>query len=80
MKAKLPPEVRTGDGTELNTKDIFICSNCGACHDTEVERCHACNGSMAGRVPVRRTLRIDNVEAAPTDRITANDEKARSPS
>jgi Lhr-like helicase len=75
MKAKLPPEVRTGDGAELATKDIFICSNCGACHDAEVERCHACNTPMAGEVPVQRTLRIDNVEAAPVERITANDEE-----
>jgi hypothetical protein len=75
MKAKLPPEVRTGDGAELATRDIFICSNCGACHDKEVERCHACNNPMAGEVPVKRTLRIDNVEAAPTERITANDEE-----
>lgn len=75
LKAKLPPEVRTGDGSELATKDIFICSSCGACHDGEVERCHACNTPMAGEVPVQRTLRIDNVEAAPAERITANDEE-----
>ncbi len=75
MKAKLPPEVRTGDGAELATRDIFICSNCGACHDSEVERCHACNSPMAGEIPVQRTLRIDNVEAAPAERITANDEE-----
>ena len=30
---------------------------------------------MAGEVPVQRTLRIDNVEAAPAERITANDEE-----
>lgn len=75
MKAKLPPEVRTGDGSELATKDIFICSNCGACHEGEVERCHACDSPMAGEIPVQRTLRIDNVEAAPAERITANDEE-----
>ena len=75
MKAKLPPEVRTGDGAELATRDIFICSNCGACHDGEVERCHACYTPMAGEMPVQRTLRIDNVEAAPAERITANDEE-----
>ena len=75
IKAKLPPEVRTGDGAELATRDIFICSNCGASHDAEVERCHACNSPMAGEVPVQRTLRIDNVEAAPVERITANDEE-----
>jgi Lhr-like helicase len=75
MKAKLPPEVRTGDGAELATRDIFICANCGGCHDVEVERCHACNSPMAGEKPVQRTLRIDNVEAAPAERITANDEE-----
>ncbi|MGE0005651.1 MAG: DEAD/DEAH box helicase [Parvibaculaceae bacterium] len=75
VKAKLPPEVRTGDGSELAARDIYICSNCGACHDSEVERCHACNNPMASEVPVQRTLRIDNVEAAPAERITANDEE-----
>jgi len=75
MKAKLPPEVRSADGSELNTKDIYICSHCGACHEGEVERCHACDNPMAGEVPVKRTLRIDNVEALPAERITANDEE-----
>jgi len=75
MKAKLSPESRTSDGTELATRDIFICSNCGACHETEVERCHACDAPMASEVPIRRTLRIDNVEAVPAERITANDEE-----
>ncbi len=75
MKAKLPPEVREGDGSELATKDIYICSSCGASHEGEVERCHGCGTHMAGEVPIKRTLRIDNVEAAPTERITANDEE-----
>lgn len=75
MKAKLPPEVREGDGSELATKDIYICSSCGASHEGEVERCHGCGNHMAGEVPIKRTLRIDNVEAAPTERITANDEE-----
>ncbi|RWJ21152.1 MAG: DEAD/DEAH box helicase [Mesorhizobium sp.] len=75
MKAKLPPEVRTGDGSELATKDIFICSNCGACHEGEVERCHACNAPISDKGKVQHTLRIDNVEAAPAERITANDEE-----
>lgn len=75
MKAKLPPEVRQGDGSELATHDIYICSNCGASHEGEVERCHGCDNHMASEVPVKKTLRIDNVEAAPTERITANDEE-----
>lgn len=75
IKAKLPPEVREGDGSELATKDIYICANCGACHEGEVERCHGCDTHMAGEVPIKHTLRIDNVEAAPAERITANDEE-----
>lgn len=74
-KAKLPPSVRAADGAGLATKDIYVCSACGACHDTEVERCHACGNSMAGEIPFKQTLRIDNVEAAPAERITANDEE-----
>ncbi len=74
-KAKLPPETRTDHGRALATKDIAICPGCGAAHDDEVERCHACDAPMAGALPVKRTLRIDNVEAAPTERITANDEE-----
>tara|TARA_R110002094_G_scaffold12334_3_gene22401 strand:+ start:68 stop:1198 length:1131 start_codon:yes stop_codon:yes gene_type:complete len=30
---------------------------------------------MAGEVPIKKTLRIDNVEASPIERITANDEE-----
>lgn len=74
IKAKLPPEARMIDGTDLSTRDIYICPSCGGCHEAEVERCHACNASMADETPIRRTLRIDNVEAAPVERITANDE------
>jgi len=74
-KAKLPPELREGDGADLATRDVFICSNCGASHEEETERCHACNHPMAGHIPIERTLRIDNVEAAPAERITANDEE-----
>ena len=75
MKAKLPPEVRGGDGSELATKDIYICPSCGACHEGEVERCHGCDTHMASEIPIKRTLRIDNVEAMPTERISANDEE-----
>ncbi|MDE2716508.1 MAG: DUF1998 domain-containing protein [Chloroflexota bacterium] len=75
VKAKLPPETRTPDGQELATQDIVICSSCGAAHAAEVERCHACDGPISGSPPVKRTLRIDNVEAAPAERITANDEE-----
>lgn len=75
VKAKLPPETRTSDGEALATHDITICPNCGAAHEGEKDRCHACNTHMAGEIPVKRTLRIDNVEATPAERITANDEE-----
>lgn len=75
VKAKLPPEARSPDGNGLATKEIFICRSCGAAHDAEVERCHACRAPMAGALPIRRTLRIDNVETVPAERITANDEE-----
>lgn len=72
-KAKLPPEARSGSG--LATRSLFVCDACGASHDEERERCHACNASMAGVVPIHKTLRIDNVETSPAERITANDEE-----
>jgi hypothetical protein len=75
VKAKLPPEARSADGDGLATKEIFICRNCGAAHEAEAERCHACRASMTAALPIRKTLRIDNVETAPADRITANDEE-----
>lgn len=75
VKAKLPPDAQSDTGDGLATKEIFICQSCGAAHEAEVERCHACRNPMAGCVPVRKTLRIDNVETAPAERITANDEE-----
>lgn len=75
VKAKLPPEAMSSTGDGLATKEIFICPSCGAAHVSERERCHACRSPMAGAIPVRKTLRIDNVETAHADRITANDEE-----
>ena len=73
MKASFR-QVRTGDGAEPATRDIFICSNC-AVTTARSNAATLCNTPMAGEVPVQRTLRIDNVEAAPVERITANDEE-----
>ena len=76
VKAKLPPpDTPSTDTPELATRDIWICANCGAAHEDEVERCHACDASMDRALLVKRTLRIDNVEAVPAERITANDEE-----
>jgi Lhr-like helicase len=75
-RAKLPASVRTEDGGKLATATLFICGACGAAHQQdEPERCHACGAAMAGINPIRNVLRIDNVETAPAERITANDEE-----
>ncbi|WP_101068026.1 DEAD/DEAH box helicase [Roseovarius salinarum] len=74
-KAKLPPGSVSPDGKTLATEKVFLCPNCGAGHTSERERCHACNTPMAGGVAIHRTLRIDNVETLPAERITANDEE-----
>jgi hypothetical protein len=76
VKAKLPPEARQPNGEGLATKEIFICQNCGASHEEQMERCHACGGAMASsQLRIGKTLRIDNVETVPVERITANDEE-----
>ncbi|MGH7103998.1 MAG: DEAD/DEAH box helicase [Acetobacteraceae bacterium] len=75
VKAKLPPDAITGAGGRLATRTFHICEACGAAHEGEAtERCHACGAPMAGLHPISDVLRIDNVETAPAERITANDE------
>jgi len=75
-KARLPASLREEGGQRLATATVWICEACGAGHILgEPERCHACDASMAGVVAVKNTLRIENVETIPTERITANDEE-----
>ena len=73
-RAKLGPDAATQDGRGLNTGTTFVCASCGAAHSAEVERCHACATPMADAIRVPGTLRIDNVETVPAERISANDE------
>ena len=75
VKAKLPVGEIGTEGPNLNVSDIYLCSNCGACHEQEVELCHVCKRNLADKDLVKRTLRIDNVEAISAERITANDEE-----
>lgn len=74
IKAKLPPGRQLEDAGRLPTETLFVCDECGAAHDTEVEQCVACHASLAGVHPIRDILRIDNVETQPALRITSNDE------
>ncbi|HET6378716.1 MAG TPA: DEAD/DEAH box helicase [Methylocella sp.] len=74
-KAKLPPGIRSEEGGRLATDVVYVCDECGAAHQhDEPERCHVCRAPMGGIHPIRNVLRIDNVETAPAERITANDE------
>lgn len=74
VKAKLPAEARMDKG-QLSTTTLILCPECGAAHsDALQERCHACGTSLAGAERLDTVFRIDNVETAPSDRITANDE------
>ncbi len=75
-KARLPASVKEEGGQKLATSPIWICDACGGGHPiVEPERCHVCDAPMAGVQPVRNTLRIENVETLPAERITANDEE-----
>jgi Lhr-like helicase len=72
VKAKLPPN---DGGRDINTQSIVVCERCGGAHPEDKEVCHACGSTLAGIAPISSTLRIANVEAAPTERISANDEE-----
>ncbi len=75
-RARLPAGLRGGDAAgRLTTRPLFVCNSCGASHDREVERCHACNSPMATALAIRDVLRIENVETQAQERITANDEE-----
>lgn len=74
VRAKLPAHGRLDDG-KLATTSLILCGECGAAHtDDKLERCHACGASLAGVDRLDNVYRIDNVETAPSSRITANDE------
>jgi hypothetical protein len=73
FKAKLPPEAHDAEG-RLVTRTLHVCADCGAGHEEQRERCHACGAPMSGAETIPNVLRIDNVETTPQERITANDE------
>ena len=73
-KAKLPPGRQLEDAGRIPTETLFVCDQCGAAHEAEVERCISCSASLSGVDPIRDILRIDNVETQAALRITSNDE------
>jgi Lhr-like helicase len=64
-----------GNG-ELATHSFYICKSCGAAHEPpKPEFCHACAATLADADQIMKAYRIENVQTAPTTRITANDEE-----
>lgn len=73
-RAKIPSGSRGEQGL-LATSSLVCCPSCGAAHEEKTqERCVVCSTSLAGVTPLEKLFRIDNVDAVPGARITANDE------
>lgn len=75
VRAMLPPGARDEGGVTLNTEILKICTGCGALQSgTAPESCEACDASMGDFDEIKSAFRIENVETAPAERISANDE------
>lgn len=73
-RAKLPAGSRNEDNT-LVTRTMKCCQSCGAAHESETqERCVVCNDPLTDEGRLAKLYRIENVDAVPGARITANDE------
>ena len=73
-RAKLPTGTR-GDDNFLVTTTVRCCHACGAAHSVETqERCAVCNEVLTEEGRLSKLYRIENVDAVPGARITANDE------
>lgn len=73
-RAKLPAGTRDDSG-RLATAALTCCTECGAGHEEETqERCAVCEAPLTSEGRLSKLYRIENVEAVPGARITANDE------
>jgi Lhr-like helicase len=73
-RAKLPAGSR-GESGLLGTRTLTCCQSCGAAHDEDTqERCVVCGAGLTTEGRIADLFRIDNVDAVPGARITANDE------
>ena len=62
--------------SQLPTKAVRICTNCGGGHfGDDLSMCHACGTSLGDAEVVGNTYRIENVATQPAEQITANDEE-----
>ncbi len=73
-RAKLPAGTR-GVDNNLITTTVRCCHACGAAHSVETQvRCAVCNEVLTEEGRLSKLYRIENVDAVPGARITANDE------
>lgn len=73
-RAKLPAGTR-GTDNMLVTSTVRCCQACGAAHSIDtLERCVVCNDVLSEDGRLSKLYRIENVDAVPGARITANDE------
>jgi Lhr-like helicase len=73
-RAKISAGSRNDDNS-LVTRMMKCCQSCGAAHASETqERCVVCGDALTDEGRLSKLYRIENVDAVPGARITANDE------
>ncbi|PZU14668.1 MAG: DEAD/DEAH box helicase [Citromicrobium sp.] len=73
-RAKLAAGTRGEEGL-LTTRELRGCENCGAAHaEKTLEKCRVCGDPLTSEGDLTQLYRIENVDAVPGARITANDE------
>lgn len=73
-RAKLTVGTRGEEGA-LITDEVRCCQTCGAAHNEKtLEKCRVCGDGLTSEGDLANLYRIDNVDAVPGARITANDE------
>jgi len=73
-RAKLPAG-SLDEQQRLATQTFTCCQICGAAHDEGTqERCAVCNEPLSSEGRIAELFRVENVDAQPGARITANDE------
>ncbi|KTE46419.1 MULTISPECIES: DEAD/DEAH box helicase [unclassified Sphingopyxis] len=73
-RAKLPAG-SLDDQQRLATQTFTCCQKCGAAHEEVTqERCAVCGDPLSSEGRIAELFRVENVDAQPGARITANDE------
>lgn len=73
-RAKLPAG-SLKEQQQLATQTFICCQTCGAAHEEATqERCEVCGAALTSEGRIAELFRVENVDARPSARITANDE------